>query len=733
VRVFSACPLSVTSMLWQPRPDAFVLTVICKATFTLQPGKSSLSAAQNGPSQVDAYWEESSSSSIRTPNDHVPFKRRIDVLAGGHVYAPHGPVTSLVARFAVAGVNKSIEVYGDRFWTSGELLSSAIPFTSMPLRWERTAGGPGTGNPVGLPANARLEAQGPLPAPNLLPFGVILRSSAQIIPPVNFGPMAPTWPERVAKLGRHAAAWDHKTWAEKPLPRDMDAAYFNAASPDQQLERFPLGEQILLEHLHPEHPRLMTVLEEVIPCAMLHRDGMERREVQLRCDTMWIDTDQGTCALTWRGTVPLRHPAEEGMVIVTAEHANDEDTTRTLVAKLQSADTPRTPLVSAQPAPQLKERPSEAASFPNVVAHQPVSPPPLRSADGTETLAAGLAPTSTILLPFQPSVPDEPFHRPAPPRLADGTETLAAALAPVSTMLLPFRPTVPNEPSHRPAPLRPADGTETLAAALVPMSTTLLPFRPTVTNEPSHRPNPPSPPPPRPVDGTETLAAALAPVSAMLLPFRPTVPNEPSHRSAPRAAGNVLPARPDPLPSVASTQEQGGLLPLPIDAAIQVEIWQGTVPLQEVLARHGVTEITWRERCRRWKVLLQAQSAAGKFEQAIAMHHALLKADRDRAETTEIPLSLEEYARIHAEIQHGGDDLAVLAARGLDLITWRGINRIFRKCLRADAALSKRYRDAKDAAIQALTKRAAPSQKHAKKRLPPKRRAFAESRSSAKA
>ncbi|MBK9259442.1 MAG: DUF2169 domain-containing protein [Polyangiaceae bacterium] len=52
---------------------------------------------------------------MRVPNDVVPYKPRADVLLVGHAYAPDKqPVRSLVTRFVVGAMDKSIEVWCDR-------------------------------------------------------------------------------------------------------------------------------------------------------------------------------------------------------------------------------------------------------------------------------------------------------------------------------------------------------------------------------------------------------------------------------------------------------------------------------------------------------------------------------------------------------------------------------------------------------------------------------------------
>src|SRR5690242_16432450 len=135
--VISTCPLRVASVIWQPRTGAWALTVVCKATFQLQPGVSPLAAAQEPPAEHDVHWEEDESRSLRAPADLVPFKDGADVLLVGHAFAAGAqPARVLPVRLAVGEVDKRVDVWCDRiFWQDGRLLEGQ-PFTRMPLRWE---------------------------------------------------------------------------------------------------------------------------------------------------------------------------------------------------------------------------------------------------------------------------------------------------------------------------------------------------------------------------------------------------------------------------------------------------------------------------------------------------------------------------------------------------------------------------------------------------------------------
>src|SRR3954471_20301712 len=94
--VVSLCPLRVGSLVWQPRRGAWVLTAVCKATFTLAPGESELAEEQEYPNEDDNHWNDDPARSVYSPADLVPFKPRADVLLVGHAFAArHEPVKSL--------------------------------------------------------------------------------------------------------------------------------------------------------------------------------------------------------------------------------------------------------------------------------------------------------------------------------------------------------------------------------------------------------------------------------------------------------------------------------------------------------------------------------------------------------------------------------------------------------------------------------------------------------------
>jgi hypothetical protein len=410
----STCPLPVGSLLWQ-RASKWAFTVVCRATFTLQPGDATLAPDQELPELTDTHWDDDPRRSLRAPSDLAPLKPMADVVLVGMAYAPQGrPVRSLVARLAIGGIDKSIEVRCDRSFDAQKTLREGVPFARMPLMWERAAGGPSTPNPVGVQPGTR-DRQGGLMLPNLQPRDWIVVSPDDVITPVGFGPIAPTWASRLGKLGRHAGGYASTAWQGGMLPDDVDVGYFNVAPPDQQLATLRDDDTLMLEGLHPEHARLLTKLPGIRPMAVLEARGGSY-PVTLQCDTLWIDTERGVCTLTWRGQVPLAHPQEPGRVLVTLE------------TPLRTGRRSTTSGIGMAPAPMAPP-----------TAPQP--PQPEGGGDGTATLDGTMNFASVVAsatLPFAPAAP--------PPRrdpLSQSSSSWSAS---------PVAPTVQPVPAPAPVP-----------------------------------------------------------------------------------------------------------------------------------------------------------------------------------------------------------------------------------------------------------------------------------------
>ncbi len=88
--VLSVSKLRTASLIWQPRRESFVLTVVCKATYALAQVTSELAPDQEYPNEYENHWNDDPARSLYSPNDLVPQKPRAEVLLVGHTFAPRG-------------------------------------------------------------------------------------------------------------------------------------------------------------------------------------------------------------------------------------------------------------------------------------------------------------------------------------------------------------------------------------------------------------------------------------------------------------------------------------------------------------------------------------------------------------------------------------------------------------------------------------------------------------------
>jgi hypothetical protein len=298
---FSTQPsFNLGTLLWTPRAGEWNLSVIVKATFTLAPGASNVSAPQQDTVHDDVSWDQHTPTSLYAPSDYVPPKPRADVLLVGRACAPGGAaVESLIARLQIGHFSKSVRVIGDRVWMStpeGPRPSRPRPFTELPLRYERAARcGDNLG---GIPIGPGIAVAGQ-PLPNIEPFD---EQSTRATP--GFGALPPGW--RMMRSPSPQEAWafvSRLRTSPVPPPQNLDWGVLNAAPRDQQIDQILPGSTLVLENIHPRHARFETRLPEVRPnvTRVDARTGASS-DVAMRCDTLWIDADREILVMTWRGS-----------------------------------------------------------------------------------------------------------------------------------------------------------------------------------------------------------------------------------------------------------------------------------------------------------------------------------------------------------------------------------------------------------------------------------------------
>jgi hypothetical protein len=549
MNVIGIGPLPAGSLVWQ-RHGNWILTVVCKATFDLLPGESKLAEEQEPLNPSDAHLEDDLGRSMHAPSDLVPFKVRADVILVGYAFAPRGdPVRQLVVRMLVGDVDKALEVVSDRAWTADGALREGPRFTRMPLRYERAGGGPDTANPIGVSPDLSPDSYGMIPLPNLQPVGFVPGRPGDVVLPIGLGPLSGSWPARREKLGRLSSVADR--WDAGTLPPELDPAYFNYAPRDQQLERLRDNERLVLENVHPQHPRLVTNLPGVRPRAFADR-GEGPQEIPMVADTLWIDTGRAICTLTWRGYV--ESPPTKGSVVVAMEGPDHPLPWADVQSAARREEAPRSsptlPFISTR----QRRTPDPALPFGRPSSTRAEHTPPSSGAEGrqsTHGLPFSKPPRSDRLVSTHSEAnaagdasPAWLQGRSSPPVAPQGGETVAPTPSPLHSPM-PFAPAAP--PPAAPPPPVPAPVATPLASPAAPSSpwasgispgaataATAAPVAPVVA--PALRSTPGGHLPGSAIAASDAAADAAARPASTPRPAAPA----PFAAKAPRAVGDVL-------------------------------------------------------------------------------------------------------------------------------------------------------------------------------------------------
>ncbi|HYO68951.1 MAG TPA: DUF2169 domain-containing protein [Archangium sp.] len=323
----NATAFAVRDFLSIDKDDTDNLVVcVCGAFRLPAPGRPAskellLADEQPEPLSEDVYWGEPRSSSLRYEGQSAYLRPGTDIYVNGHAWAPLGrPVKEMLAAVKVGPCRKGIQVFGDRVWRrgiTGWQPSTPVPFASMPLRYERSFGGPTAPgersrlyedrNPLGrgfYPESARDAVDQPLP--NLEDLVQRLTSPTERMAPVGFSAIARSWQPRLSLGGTYDQKWVEQ---RAPLwPRDFDVRFFHAAAPG--LVATPWlegGEEVVLSGLAPDGAFAFHLPRRRLLAKAVFRGRSERRRMLL--DAVLVEPDERLLRLYWR----VAFPVEEGL------------------------------------------------------------------------------------------------------------------------------------------------------------------------------------------------------------------------------------------------------------------------------------------------------------------------------------------------------------------------------------------------------------------------------------
>lgn len=289
------------------------LYIIVKATFNI--GKQwTLADEQKPPQGEDEYYsDDPATSSIKNASDMHIGKPSTDIIMLGHACPPGGnKVRQMDVNLSVGQVNKTIRVIGDREWNNGTI-GPAIPFTAMPLVYEKAFGGihkkdgniiaGEARNPVGCGFSGKRKSKelNGLPLPNLEDPRKLLQYAGDIVTPAGFGFISPSWQPRVSFAGTYDEHWQKK---QAPyLPEDFDLRFFNMSHPELVYPGYLLGG----EPVHISGVQAERALQFNLPTVALSADvyfNSRSEQPVFNLETLLIKPDNLQLSMTWKAAMP---------------------------------------------------------------------------------------------------------------------------------------------------------------------------------------------------------------------------------------------------------------------------------------------------------------------------------------------------------------------------------------------------------------------------------------------
>jgi uncharacterized protein YjbI with pentapeptide repeats len=319
------------SLLYKVFEEArkYYLSVAILSFFPFEPSSGLLS-------EVDLWKYAGSELDKNAMLDMCMPKPKGEVLVVGKCFAPKGePVSASEARLCIGPIDKTLYVFGDRFWSRKagivKAISDPLPFTEMAVSYENAFGGPAyKKNPLGKGhALVKTDAgEKNHPLPNIEDPRDLIDSPKKKPEPAGFGSIDLTWPQRMEKVGTYDQKWQRERFPG--LAEDIDRTFFNAAPEDQHIEGFFKGDEPFeIKGMHPEKPLIQTRLPGFKSRCFINQKSEQEelfKEVDTRLDTIWLFPHAEKGILLYRGTVEVHTDDAEDVLhmLVAYERINEE-------------------------------------------------------------------------------------------------------------------------------------------------------------------------------------------------------------------------------------------------------------------------------------------------------------------------------------------------------------------------------------------------------------------------
>lgn len=303
------------------RNGAEIWVVAVKGTFDILPdGTTAVSQEQPPVVMAPEYRDPDNpaESSLTYDMDLVRTKTTTDVLLTGHAYVPQGtPTKEFEVALRVGPIVKRLAVIGDRKWV-GTTMSRPLPFTQMPVTYERAYGGfdpqlretesPAwdARNPIGTGFAKSAEAIDGQMLPNIEHPDQRIRKWNDRPQPAGFGPICSHWQPRVDLAGTYDDRWQQTRFPL--LPNDFDDRHYQCAPVDQQTSRFLTGnEPVTLINLTPQGKLYFQIPRVFLGFETFFYTGERRLHSPPKLHSLILEPDAPRVSLVWHSTLSC-HP-----------------------------------------------------------------------------------------------------------------------------------------------------------------------------------------------------------------------------------------------------------------------------------------------------------------------------------------------------------------------------------------------------------------------------------------
>ena len=314
-------PFSAGQYLLADESGADVLTIVVKATYAIT-GTSTVELAEEQAEILAApeHYGEPETSSIKCDSEVCFVKPATDAVLIGHAHSNPEDREKIDVSLSIGPLRKTVRVFGNRCWKTRLGLRWATrpePFEKIPLTYEHAFGGwyrvgddPSkhtcdARNPVGRGFVPRKHkgVPGEFLLPNLEDPAHLLRRPGDCPTPAGFGFIAPGWLPRSRFAGTYDEGWQRNRMPL--LPEDFDRRYFSAAHPDLVAPGFLRGGEPVEITNASSRGTLRFLLPKVTPEAVvMFKDG-NRQAIEMKLDTVIINTDEDLLFLIWRAHVSV--------------------------------------------------------------------------------------------------------------------------------------------------------------------------------------------------------------------------------------------------------------------------------------------------------------------------------------------------------------------------------------------------------------------------------------------